>query len=68
MKFDAIPKPLKGMCQSCNVRGVEIRLKFEESRDDEFGDVFWLCRDCASLADGMNGGIKKALVQLSNWR
>jgi hypothetical protein len=54
-------------CQSCNVRDVEVRLRFEETEEGNYSDVFWLCRDCASLSDGVNGGIKEALLQLSNW-
>lgn len=63
----AIPKTTKGGCQSCNVRDVEVKLRFEPGDEDEFGDVFWLCKDCASLADGAKNEIKEALIRLSNW-
>lgn len=66
MKITKVADP-KGRCQSCNVRDIEVRLRFEATEYGEFGEVFWLCRDCSSLADGVSG-VKEALVQLSNWR
>ena len=44
-------KVLKGKCQSCNVQSMETLVVFEATNEYP-GNRFWLCWDCASLAEG----------------
>lgn len=50
------------MCDSCNSESAHVCIKFED------GDEFWVCLDCASLAEyGREVSVLDTLDQIRVW-
>ena len=54
---DLSAKP-KNLCQSCQRNHVQVRMTLDPD------ETFWLCRECASLGEGMYVGLQEAFHQL----